>query len=118
MRYRKQTSDGDYSFGNGQLDFYNNSADGVAQAIKTRLLLWLGEWYLDITVGTPWLEGVLGKQTDATRESVLRKEILDTEGVVAIEEFTMIKDPNARHLSVSVIANTLYGTTQPIQVSI
>lgn len=43
-----------------------NSPEAVAQAIKTRFLLWYGQWFLDTTEGTPWIQSVLGKQRPET----------------------------------------------------
>ncbi|MFW3086591.1 hypothetical protein ACN6UI_27150, partial [Klebsiella aerogenes] len=55
MRYRREDDDGDYTFGQGDDTWLVNSPEAVAQAIKTRFLLWYGEWFLDTTEGTPWI---------------------------------------------------------------
>ena len=46
MRYRKLTETGDYSFGNGSLDYISGVA-AIAQAVKTRIMLFLAEWWED-----------------------------------------------------------------------
>ena len=44
MKYRKLDNNGDYSFGSGFSDFvYDKNA--IAQAIKTKILLFYGEWW-------------------------------------------------------------------------
>jgi hypothetical protein len=54
MRVRKQDPvTQDYVWGHQQNDFWINAPDGVAQAVLTRLKLFVGEWYLDVTDGTP-----------------------------------------------------------------
>jgi hypothetical protein len=62
MRYRREDDDGDYTFGQGDDTWLINSPEAVAQAIKTRFELWYGQWFLDTTEGTPWIQSVLGKQ--------------------------------------------------------
>lgn len=111
MRYRKQDENGDYTFGSGQDDFFRDSTEGVGQAVKTRLLLWREEWFLDVEEGTPYLQGVIGKFDEQVRETVLRTRILGTEGVRSILEFTSNIDRENRKLSVSVLIDTIYGET-------
>jgi len=116
MRVRKLTATGDYSFGNGQLDYYQDVPQGVGQLVQTSLLLFLGEWYLDTTVGTPWIEGVLGKHTQALADSTIQAQILLVQGVVSIASYQSTIDPNTRQYSATTTINTLYGTTE-VQVS-
>ncbi len=111
MRYRKLSPDGDYTFGGGQLDFYRDSPDAVAQAVKTRLLLWLGEWFLNIDDGTPYMLGILGKQSLETADITIQDRVLSTQGVTSIENYESSIDPNTRLLSVSFTVNTIYGPT-------
>lgn len=112
MRVRIMSSSGDYTFGNGQMDFYRDVPEGVGQIIKTGLLLWLGEWYLNTAVGMPWLEGVLGKHGQTTADTTIQDQILNTQGVVNIQSFSSEIDPDTRQYSAQAKVNTLYGVTQ------
>jgi hypothetical protein len=112
MRYRKLTSDGDYSFGSGQKDFYRDVPDAVGQAVKTRLELWLGEWFLNVDDGTPYLISVLGKQNKKTADTTIQNRILTTEGLVSIQEYESAIDPDTRRMSVTTTVNTVYGPTE------
>lgn len=109
MKYRKLDADGDMTFGHGSEDFYVDCAEAVAQAILTRLRLWKGEWYLDTTEGTPWLEDVLGKGTEGTALRALRERILETEGVREIEEISYDLDHETRQWVFSVTVETDFG---------
>lgn len=109
MRIRALTPAGDMQFGQGQRDFYQNTPDGVAQAIRTRLDLLLGEWFLDTTDGTAWATQVLGKYTESTRNLVIRQRILQTPGVVSIDAYSISLDPDARIFAVQATVTTLYG---------
>ncbi len=59
-RVRKLDANRDYSFGQGNINFWINSPFGVAQNVETRLGLWEGEWFLDKTRGTPYSQEILG----------------------------------------------------------
>lgn len=111
MRYRKLDAAGDYSFGNQQADFYINTPEAVAQAVKTRLALLEGEWFLDVTEGTPWSREVLGKYTQNAYDIVLKERIVDTPGVQSLDAYTSSIDRNSRKLNVQASITTIYGTT-------
>lgn len=112
MRYRKLDSDGDYSFGNGQLDFWRDVPQAVGQAAQTRLQLWLGEWFLNTEEGTPYAQGVFGKNKKETADLTIQQRVLGTEGLVEIESFESEIDPDTRVLTVTDLTiNTIYGTT-------
>ncbi len=111
MRYRKQDDMGDYSFGSGLNDFHIDSAEAIAQAIDTRLKLWIGEWFADTSDGTGWSQAILGKQSKSLYELTLRQRVLETYGVVSIESFQSLLDSDVRRLKVSMIVNTIFGKT-------
>lgn len=111
MKYRQQTADGDMVFGNGDLDFYINNPEAVGQAVETRLRLWLGEWFLDITEGTEYQTNVLGTGKSQSAGPVIRQRILETEGVTEIVSFDLTIDANSRQLTIRSTINTLYGQT-------
>jgi hypothetical protein len=110
MRYRALSADFDYQFGHGPADFYLNSTHAVAQAIRTRLLLWLGEWFVDPSDGTPWLTQITGAHTQGIRDIAIKQRILGTPGVLSIIQYYSTLNPATRLFS---IANTqvqsLYG---------
>lgn len=112
MRYRKLSSTGDYVFGNGQLDFYRDVPEAVGQSVQTRILLWLGEWFLNTDEGTPFLQGILGKFSQQQANATIQDRILSTEGVVNIENFTSEIDADTRMMTIQCDINTIYGPTQ------
>lgn len=116
MRYRKLTSDGDYSFGAGLKDFYIDVPEAVAQSVQTRLLLWLGEWFLNIDEGTAYMLGIFGKHNKTTADVTIQDRILSTPGVISIANYNSIIDPVSRLMTVSCDLNTAYGPTQ-LQIS-
>ena len=110
MRVRKVTADGDYRFGHGDADFYQDQAEAVAQCCMTRLALWRGTWFIDTQEGTPWIQQILGKHEAV--DVVLRNRILETEGVIGLEEFESVLDPDARRITVQATINTQFGIAE------
>lgn len=111
MRYRKLDENGDFTFGHGDLDYYKDNPEAVAQAVRTRLMLWAGEWFLNQDEGTPWGLRVLGKNSAADYDPLIRLRILETRGVNSIEDYSSDWDENTRRLAISATINTTYGQT-------
>jgi hypothetical protein len=88
-----------------------NGADRVAQQIKMTLLTFLGEWFLDIGFGVPYLEEILVKNPRLTSvESILRAKIKAVPDVQKITSFAMNYNRRHRTLQVEFTAHTLLGT--------
>lgn len=119
MRYRALDVNGDMTWGSNEGNFLVNSAAAVVQALKTRLNLWAGEWFLDVTAGVPYLTKVFGKSTKATADSAIKTVILNTAGVTGIATYQSTLDHNTRKLTISAAINTQFtGTrTTPITVT-
>lgn len=111
MKYRKLTNTGDYSFGHGDLDFYIDEPLAVGQSVQTRLLLWTGEWFLNIDEGTPYMVGVLGKRSESVANVTIQDRILNTVGVNDIADYTSTLDPYTRGMTISCTLDTIYGPT-------
>jgi hypothetical protein len=108
---RKLSTTGDFSFGNSALDLISNTPQAVAQVVQTSLLLWLGEWYLDNSLGMPWIEGVLGKHSQSTADITVQDYILNVQDVESISDFTSTNDQDLRLYTGEVTINTAYGET-------
>lgn len=113
MRYRKLSADGDYTFGQGQSNFYIDVPDAVGQAAKTRLLLMAGEWFLDVEEGTPYGTDILGAHTQATRDDAVKNRIMKTEGFLRLAAYQSLV--SGRNFSVQAVIDTIYGET-PVEV--
>jgi hypothetical protein len=111
MRYRRLDS-GDMTFGRGASDFLVNSPETVAQAVRTRLGLQLGDWFLNNQEGIDWRARVLGKYTIDTRDLTIRDRILGTLGVTGISNYVSLLNVDNRAFTVSVTIDTIYGKVQ------
>jgi len=75
-------------------------AEAVGQHVRQRLMTHEGEWFLDNQAGVPWVRDILGREYDPVMaESVLKAEILDTDGVTEITSFSVRFDHEVRGLS-------------------
>lgn len=85
----------------------------IAQTIKTRLSLFLGEYFRNILDGTPWYEQILGKFTSLdTAEAVLRVRIAATPGVIRLTSFEADFDVDSRIYTVTAGVLTIHGLAE------
>lgn len=119
MRLRMQDANGDYVFGRSAANFFVNSAAGVAQLVRTRLLLWEGEWYINTTDGTPYSTEILGTGTQSLYDLAIQERVLSTPNVTSIESYESSRDPVTRKLTVEMTVMTTFSTTpEPLTVTL
>lgn len=71
--------------------------DAVAQHLRGRLRIFLGEWFLDERVGFPYFRDVFIKNPNhASILSSLRRTITGTPGISSVDELTMAVDASRR----------------------
>lgn len=76
-------------------------AHAVGQHARQRLQTFEGEWFLDGTVGVPWLTQILGKGYDpALSEAVVKATLLATDGVIDITSFSVGFNQPTRGLNI------------------
>jgi hypothetical protein len=114
LRIRADDANGDYLFGQGNVEFLVDSPAAVAQYVKSRLALAAGEWFLDLTEGTPYGTRILGEGTRPLYDQAIRDRILNTPGVTRIDEYVSIL--SGRSLSVTATITTQFGQIQFEQV--
>ena len=96
MRYRELSPTGDYLFGAGGQNFLVDSPEMVAQSVLTRLRLWSGEWFLDVTEGTPWMTQILGENTKSLYDLAIQSRVLQTQGVTGIKDYSSSRSEERR----------------------
>jgi hypothetical protein len=120
MRYRKLDENGDYVSGHGSADFWHDQPEAVGQSAYTRLMLFQGEWFLDLEEGTPWggfpinqdvvrRGRILGAHTQLARDVAIKTRVLGTEGLLNIADYDSQFDPNTRRFPVQMTIDTIYG---------
>lgn len=117
MLVRRLDGNHDMTFGHGIADMAVDS-ESCAQRVKTRLLLLQGEWFLDMDAGVPWIQQITVKPANLPfAESVIKRTILETDGVSEIRKFGMALDRNTRKLTISATVATIYGDVANIKVT-
>lgn len=82
----------------------------IRQRIRTRLQLFLGEWFLDRNAGVPWLQQILIKNPRfAVVQGVLKQTILRTPGVNELTAFSITDADVERKIVVTFTVNTNFG---------
>ncbi|EMB4322239.1 hypothetical protein RJ492_001211 [Pluralibacter gergoviae] len=80
---------------------FASEKEGTQQAIICRLRLFLGEYFLDATAGTPWFQSILGKNSREVAEINVKQRIISTPGVLGISEFNLVIDARERRMTVT-----------------
>ena len=97
-----QEEDGDLKIVNNDVPFVNG-VEEVMQLLRQRLRAFLGEWFLDTTIGLPYHQEILKKNPNLIAiEAAFKNEILNTPGFIELSSFDLdLKAGNARQLQVS-----------------
>jgi hypothetical protein len=111
MKVRSLSATGDYTFGNSLLNFYINVPAAPGQVVGTSLRLFLGEWYLNTALGTPYFLGILGKYSQAIADRNIQNTILSAQGVLNIASYASSINSTTRLYSATAVINTVYGQT-------
>ena len=119
MKYRKLDENGDYVFGNNSHDYIEKD-EAIAQAIKTKLYLFYGEWWEDISLGLPMFQSILGQVSNSNlRQTVIllcAEQINLVEGVTSVDSISV--DISARKLGLTIDVTTENGTTVNLEVEL
>ena len=117
MKIRKLDANNDFVFGQDSDNFYIDVPEAPAQLVLTTLRLWTGEWFLDLTAGIPYLNGVLQNTSSEEYDFVIKTAIVSVQGVSALPNYQSIYDGQTRNLTINATISTLYGLT-PITITL
>lgn len=110
MRNRVLTETGDYSFGKNQED-YITGKEAIAQAIKTKVLLFYGEWWENIGIGIPMFQSIVGQMNpEALKISsslLIKKRIEELQEVTSVDNVEVSRE--GRTLKFSITVTTTEG---------
>lgn len=93
--------------------------DEIIQRLKIRLWRHLGEWFLAVQAGMPWYNmgshgtpGILGSKDISAAELRIRREVLETDGILRI--VSMNTRYSGRSLSLTLQVLLADGSTQEL----
>ena len=81
-------------------EHFAKGKEATRQSVIRRLRLFLGEFFLDATDGTPWFQNILGKTDQDFAEAALKRRIITTPGVVGISSFSLAIEQRERRVVV------------------
>jgi hypothetical protein len=97
------------------------ATNGIQQQIVTRLRWFLGEYFLNVDGGTPWLQSILRHNADPSEvDAILQEVILSTPGVLVLTAYRGDADLARRTYRVTFTVKTTAGTvnyTLPLTVT-
>lgn len=116
---RALDSNNDLIVKDGRLRVVEDGAQ-VVQAVRSRLIFYLEEWFLDTKAGTPYFQKIFTKPADlANIESIIKTRILRTPEVSKLIEFSMdYAGGSVRKLTIDFSAETTYGIIESGEVTI
>ncbi|ANI83283.1 hypothetical protein [Kosakonia oryzae] len=81
-------------------DHFAVGKEATRQGIIRRLRLFLREYFLDSTEGTPWFQNILGKTQADIAAASIKQRILTAPGVIGISQFEFDIDQKTRKITV------------------
>ena len=91
----------DLEISNGDLQLCATDSDAIAQLISIRLKTLAGEWFMDTSIGIPYLTEILGKKrNDRFLRHVILGQIETIPGVAQITDFK-VQEESLRTLTIS-----------------
>lgn len=120
MKYRRLDNNNDYSFGNGKYDFLVD-IEAVPQAIKTKLNLFQGEWWEDLSEGLPFYQDIAGQfiKNDEDKDIITRlycNRMSDVQEVNSFLSVTSEFNNEKRKFSLVADVDTIYGKIEKLEV--
>ena len=118
LMHRKGSNTMDIVFENRNCPMTLNKVDAVAQRIYIRLRTLMGDWYLNVGYGVPWLERVLGhKVKKSTVDMIIQEQILLDNEVTSISEFSSSLDRERRAYECRFKVSTIFGDSEIMNIS-
>ncbi|CNH77713.1 hypothetical protein [Yersinia pekkanenii] len=81
-------------------DHFAVGKESTRQAVICRLKLFLGEYFLNMTEGTPWFQSILGKTSLDIAAANIKERIITTPGVMGLTRFEFNADMQTRKITI------------------
>ena len=88
--------------------------DGVAQACRVAVQLFAEEWFLDLDVGIPYIQEILGHRravAELAAKAAFRRELRSVAGVLDVVSLDVTFESSTRTLTVTWVVATALGNT-------
>jgi len=110
MKYRQLSPTGDYVFGFGNTSFVVG-AEAVAQAIKTKLGLFKGDYWENLNDGLPFFQSIAGFGNKGAIDLLFQSRVLEVPNVTGITAYTSVLDSDRKYTA-NMTVSTAFGTVE------
>ena len=114
MTQIRQEIDGDIDYTNNSFSLTENLSDEeIVQSLKQNLKTFLNEWFLDLTIGLPYIQLIFVKGTPVeVIEAAYKDVIIKTNGVQTLNRFDDLDlNVTTREMAVNFDVTTINGNT-------
>ena len=82
----------------------NDGQESVRQHLEVRLRTFLGEWFMDRTVGVPYTQQLFAEKIPNTTviQTVIREEVEKTPGVTSLDSIDVEVFKNERRIKITI----------------
>ncbi len=91
---------------------WSRGLQAIAQSCRIALLMFAGEWFLDLEAGIPYFDEILGFRSTAARLEFLAA-LRAVDGVTEVTTLELSFDSATRALTITWAVSTAFGDTSP-----
>jgi len=115
----KLNSEGDLYFEKGQLVLFEKEEEFTVQQLAIQLKTYLGEWFLNNTLGVPYFQVITQKGNNKVLiDSIFRSKIIANENIVSITRFnsTIINSEYSLDFTAITTSGEIISVQQDIEL--
>ena len=117
MRVSGLDASHDWRFGRGKAT-YLQRGDAVRQNVKTRILSFANDWFLDTDANIDWITLLGSKNTKRQIEREVERVALATVGVASISDLQLVENKTLRSVNIQFTLVTVFDTTFNIDIGV
>ena len=117
MIVRELDNNHDWTFGRGFANYLSRS-DAIAQCVKTKLLALKKDWFLNRDDGIAWFDYLTKNPNTKQLEIDVRTEIFKVEGVLNIDEFDILLDPETRQFLIQITYTDKFNNIHEASINV
>ena len=117
MIVRELDNNHDWTFGRGFANYLSRS-DAIAQCVKTKLLALKKDWFLSRDDGIAWFDYLTKNPNTKQLEIDVRTEIFKVEGVLNIDEFDILLDPENRQFLIQITYTDKFNNINEASINV
>lgn len=113
-------ADNDLVLEDGDLQF-SKGVDAVVQQCRVALQMFQGEWFLNLDIGIPYWQSILGEKPKVAIEAArifMRRELELVDGVDEVLKLDVTYISASRSLSVTWQVSTIFGDTPEDEIEL